>query len=92
MCDWSLDTYEFNAFNFILKIRCDNRNLKQTDIGTPVEWHNSITAIHIRVEVVLYPIYQAILTPIKINRKQVWGKHTVTTEQNSIAKIMKFRK
>ena len=27
-----------------------------------VEWHNSIMAIHIRVEAVLYPIRQAILT------------------------------
>ena len=29
---------------------------------------------------------------IKVNRKQVWGKHTATTKQDLIAKIMKFRK
>ena len=36
-----------------------------------VEWHNSITAIHIRVEVVLYPIRQAILTPIKVTANKL---------------------
>ena len=29
---------------------------------------------------------------IKVNMKLVWGKHTTTTKQNSLAKIMKFRK
>ena len=29
---------------------------------------------------------------IKVNKKQVWGKHTMTIERISIAKIMKFRK
>ena len=29
---------------------------------------------------------------IKVNRKQVWGKHIATTKHNSIAKITKFRK
>ena len=37
----------------------------------PVKWHNSITAIHIRVEVVLYPIRQAILTPIKVTTNKL---------------------
>ena len=29
---------------------------------------------------------------IKVNWKQVWGKHTATTKQDLIMKIMKFRK
>ena len=31
VCDWSLGTHEFSAFNFILKIRCDNsaKNTRQ---------------------------------------------------------------
>ena len=29
---------------------------------------------------------------IKANRKQVWGKHTAATKQDTITKIMKFRK
>ena len=37
----------------------------------PVEWHNSITAVHIIVEVVLYPIRQAILTPIKVTTNKL---------------------
>ena len=37
----------------------------------PVEWHNSIMGIHIRVEAVLYPIRQAILTPIKVTSNKI---------------------
>ena len=37
----------------------------------PVEWHNSIMAIHIRVEAVLYSIHQAILTPIKVTSNKL---------------------
>ena len=36
-----------------------------------VEWHNSFTAIHIRVEAVLYPIRQAILMPIKVTTNKL---------------------
>ena len=44
----------------------------QVDVGTPsLEWHNSFTAIHIRVEAVLYPIRQAILTLIKVTSNKL---------------------
>ena len=36
-----------------------------------VEWHNSITDIHIRVEAILYPIRQAILMPIKVTSNKL---------------------
>ena len=37
----------------------------------PLELHNSIMVIHIRVEDVLYPIRQAIFTPIKITSNKL---------------------
>ena len=47
------------------------RFTRRIDIGTPVEWHNSIVAIHIRVEVVLNLIHQAILTPMKVTTNKL---------------------
>ena len=37
----------------------------------PVEWYNDTQPIHVRVEAVLYPIRQAILTPMKVTTNKL---------------------
>ena len=44
----------------------------------PIEWHNFITTIHIRVEVVLYPIRQAILIPRKVTTNKLEMVHILS--------------
>ena len=51
----------------------------------PVEWHNSIMDIHIRVETVLYPIRQAILTPIKVTSNKLEKVLILSKSQGHVA-------
>ena len=73
VCDWSLGTHEFSAFNFILKIRCDKYNKALKVYNSTIDSTFDTTALFILRVMILKLLFR-------------WCKKVVREDSKSISR------